>query len=61
MTFLRTAFILALLAVPVTAKQEDGWINLYNGKDLTGWGYLKAGNGRQQPGGSRGFGRPLHR
>lgn len=35
-----TALLLALLAAPALAQEEasdDGWIALFNGKDLTGW------------------------
>jgi hypothetical protein len=42
----RIAFLLGVVAAGCAtgfAAQDDGWINLYNGKDLTGWGYLKNG------------------
>ncbi|HZE98422.1 MAG TPA: DUF1080 domain-containing protein [Planctomycetota bacterium] len=43
MNCVRIAILGAVLAAPGFAAQEDGWTNLYNGKDLTGWGYLKGG------------------
>jgi len=43
MNYLRTAILLALIAAPSLAAQDDGWTPLFNGKDLSGWGYLKAG------------------
>jgi len=44
---LKTALLLGLVvtgcaqgtAAQGTAAQDDGWIPLFNGKDLTGWGY----------------------
>ncbi|HLY08507.1 MAG TPA: DUF1080 domain-containing protein [Planctomycetota bacterium] len=48
MAFWRSALILAMAAAPSVAmpsggEQEEGWIPLFNGKDLTGWGYQKGG------------------
>jgi hypothetical protein len=43
MNALRIGLLLALLATPGVAGQEEGWTPLWNGKDLTGWGYLKDG------------------
>lgn len=43
----RTLLLLGLVSVGCAtesaATQDDGWTPLYNGKDLTGWGYLKGG------------------
>ena len=39
---LKTAVAFALLATIAIAddfKNEPGFVSLYNGKDLTGWGY----------------------
>jgi hypothetical protein len=41
MNCLRIAILLAVAAVPGIAAQEEAWTPLFNGKDLTGWGYLK--------------------
>jgi len=43
MSILRTAVLVAAVAIPGVAEQDDGWIALFNGKDLTGWGYQKGG------------------
>jgi len=43
MNYLRTAILLMIVAAPSLAAQDDGWTPLFNGKDLTGWGYLKSG------------------
>ena len=56
MKLMRISFLLGVVAAgcatgsaapssagPSEGKQDDGWISLYNGKDLTGWGYLKNG------------------
>ena len=46
MNCLRTLVLLGLVATGCAsgqATQDDGWVQLYNGKDLTGWGYLKNG------------------
>jgi hypothetical protein len=39
MRLLLSLFTVALLATAVRADDKDGWKELYNGKDLTGWGY----------------------
>ena len=46
MNCVRTAFLLTIVAAGCAggqAAQDDGWVSLYNGKDLSGWGYLKNG------------------
>ena len=46
MRLLRFAFLISVVAAGCAsgqAAQEDGWVSLYNGKDLSGWGYLKNG------------------
>ncbi len=43
---LSAAFLAALTGFAVRAedaKSEDGFVQLYNGKDLTGWQYSAAG------------------
>ncbi|MGE5394074.1 MAG: DUF1080 domain-containing protein, partial [Candidatus Saccharibacteria bacterium] len=37
---IQLALIFMLLIMNVTAKQNDGWQSLFNGKDLTGWHQL---------------------
>ncbi|MBV8878360.1 MAG: DUF1080 domain-containing protein [Planctomycetaceae bacterium] len=42
----RAVLVLGLFAAGCAhgdAPQDDGWTPLFNGKDLTGWGYLKNG------------------
>ncbi|HLY73845.1 MAG TPA: DUF1080 domain-containing protein [Planctomycetota bacterium] len=41
MNAFRVAILLAAVAGPGLASQEEGWTPLFNGKDLTGWGYKK--------------------
>jgi hypothetical protein len=43
MKTLRIALVLAVVAAPGFASQEEGWTPLFNGKDLSGWGYQKDG------------------
>lgn len=33
----RSVWLVLALAAPAQAESGDGWINLFNGKDLTGW------------------------
>ena len=33
-----------LLAIPLIAQSDDGWIQLFNGKDLTGWKHVGPGH-----------------
>jgi len=35
----------ALIAAPACADDKDGWVQLFNGKDLTGWKIHPAANG----------------
>jgi hypothetical protein len=45
MTISRTPLVLLafsmIAAVAVRAQDAEGWVPLFNGKDLTGWGYKK--------------------